>query len=112
MRFEYHASQFSTEHSEEEKQQFAVEFQSITSQMYEAMQQGLPANSSEVQELVKTHYEFVARFWKPNKSAYKNLALMYIVPSEYRDYYENVGEGLSKYTYDALCMWADENLPD
>lgn len=112
MRFEYHASQFSEQHTEEERQQFTVAFEAITSAMFEAMKSGSSAHSAEVQELVQAHFEFVSRFWTPNRTAYKNLALMYIVPSDYRDYYENVGEGLSKFTYDALCIWADENLTD
>lgn len=80
--------------------------------MHDAQKAGLSPHSSEVQEMVKAHYEFVSKFWTPNKSAYKSLALMYIVPSDYRDYYENVGEGLSKFTYDAVCIWADKNLTD
>lgn len=112
MKFEYHASQFVSEHSEAEQQQFTVEFEAITTAMFEAMKAGMRTDSIEVQAMVKSHYEFVSRFWTPTRSAYKNLALMYIVPSEYRDYYESVGEGLSKFTYDALCVWADENLTD
>ncbi|MEN9923306.1 MAG: hypothetical protein RIS09_820 [Actinomycetota bacterium] len=112
MKFEYHASQFVTEHSEEEKQQFTVEFGAITSKMSSAMLEGHPANSKVVQDLVAAHYTFVSKFWTPTKSAYKNLALMYIVPSEYREYYENFTEGLSKFTYDAICIWADTHLSD
>lgn len=112
MKFEYHASQFSDQHSKEERQQFTHEFEAITSAMLEAMKSGSSPNSPEVQAVVKQHYEFVSRFWTPNRTAYKNLALMYIVPSEYRDYYESAGIGLSKFTYDAVCMWADANLSD
>ena len=112
MRFEYHASQFTTQHTEEEKAQFSKEFEAITTAMINAQKAGLSPHSTEVQDLVKAHYEFVSRFWTPNKSAYKNLALMYILPSEYRDYYENVEAGLSKFTYDAVCIWADKNLAD
>jgi hypothetical protein len=112
VRFENHASQFTTQHTEEEKAQFSKEFEAITTQMHDAQKAGLSPHSSEVQEMVKAHYEFVSKFWTPNKSAYKSLALMYILPSEYRDYYENVEEELSKFTYEAVCIWADKNLAD
>lgn len=112
MKFEFHASQFADQHTQEERQQFTVEFEAITSAMFEAMKSGVSPHSPEVQELVQSHFEFVSRFWTPNQTAYKNLALMYIVPSDYRDYYENVGNGLSKFTYDAICIWADANLTD
>lgn len=112
MKFDFHGSQFSDQHTNEQRQQFTLEFEAITTSMFEAMRSGMSAHSPEVQELVQAHFDFVSRFWTPNRTAYKNLALMYIVPSDYRDYYENVGIGLSKFTYDALCIWADENLTD
>jgi len=36
--------------------------------------------------------------------------MAYILPSPYRDSYEEVAKGLGKYHYDAVCIWADKNL--
>ena len=74
------------------------------------MAEGVHASDESVQELVKKHYEFILQFWTPNKEAYKSLAMTYILPSPYRDSYEEVAKGLGKYHYDAVCIWADKNL--
>ena len=74
------------------------------------MAEGVHASDESVQELVKQHYDFILQFWTPNKEAYKSLAMMYILPSQYRDSYEDVAKGLGKYHYDAVCIWADKNL--
>ena len=46
----------------------------------------------------------------PTKDAYKSLAMSYVLPTPYRESYEGVAEGLGKYHYDAICIWADKNL--
>jgi hypothetical protein len=74
------------------------------------MKAQVAASDVEVQELVKAHYEFCLQFWTPTKEAYKSLATTYILPSPYRDSYEEVALGLGKYHYDAICIWADKNL--
>ena len=51
---------------------------------------------------MKKHYDFILQFWTPNKEAYKSLAMTYILPSPYRDSYEEVAQGLGKYHYDAV----------
>jgi len=46
-----------------------------------------------------------------NKSAlFRSLAMSYILPSSYRDHYEEIAKGLGKFHYDAVCIWADKNL--
>jgi len=75
-----------------------------------AMSEGIPASDENVQALVAKHYEFVSQFWTPSREAYKSLAMSYILPSPYRDSYESVQEGLGKYHYDAIVIWADSNL--
>jgi hypothetical protein len=74
------------------------------------MAEGGHASDEGVQELVKQHYEFILQFWTPNKEAYKSLAMTYILPSPYKDHYEEVAQGLGKFHYDAVCIWADKNL--
>lgn len=105
-----HSSQYNNDYTEAENQQFTAAFSEITESFKQAMAQKLPPNSDEVQALVLKHYEFVSKFWKPTKEAYKSLAMSYILPSPYKDTYEAVAVGLGKYHYDAIVIWAEQNL--
>ena len=105
-----YASQFNQKYSQEEESQFKEVFSKITLNFVEAKRAGLNPSDPNVQDLVRQHFEFVCRFWKPTKEAYKNLAMSYILPTSYKDYYEDVEQGLGKYTYDAVVIWAESNL--
>ncbi len=110
MKFGIHSEQYQNNYSKEEEQKFTQVFGEMTSEFAGKMAEGLHASDESVQALVKQHYEFILQFWTPNKEAYKSLAMMYILPSPYRDSYEEVAKGLGKYHYDAVCIWADKNL--
>ncbi len=105
-----YSSQYNQNYSRDEQAQFKEEFSRITLDFAEAKKAGLLPSDQTVQELVKLHYEFVSKFWKPNKVAYKNLAMNYILPTQYKDSYEEVEGGLGKYTYDAVVIWANNKL--
>ncbi len=36
--------------------------------------------------------------------------MTYILPTTYKDSYEDIEQGLGKYTYDAVVIWANSNL--
>lgn len=110
MKFGIHSEQFQNNYSQAENQQFTQIFGQITQEFATEMKAGTGVSDEKVQELVKRHYEFCLRFWTPSKEAYKSLAMSYILPSPYRDAYEGVAVGLGKYHYDAICIWADQNL--
>lgn len=110
MRFGIHSSQYHNNYSKEENQKFAELFGELTSNFALKMVEGVPAGDESVQALVKEHYDFTLQFWTPTKEAYKSLAMSYILPSPYRDHYEEVAEGLGKFHYDAICIWAENNL--
>jgi hypothetical protein len=74
------------------------------------MEQGLGAEDERVQELVRQHYEFCLQFWKPDRDSYKSLAMSYILPSPYQESYEAVAKGLGQFHYDAIVIFADQNL--
>lgn len=94
----------------EQQQRYEQEFSKITNRMVEFMKQGLSPDSVEMQQAVDDHYNFILQFWKPDRNAYKSLALSYVAPSEYHDHYEGVAEGLSTYIYEAVCFYADNRL--
>ena len=108
--FGYHAGQYLSKYSEAENKQFSVAFTEITDGFKVAFEQGLSADHEEVQELVRQHYEFCLQFWKPDRESYKSLAMSYILPSPYQESYEAVAKGLGQYHYDAIVIFADQNL--
>ena len=110
MKFGIHSEQYQNNYSKEEEQKFTQVGGELTSEFAAKMAKGVHASDESVQELVKQHYDFILQFWTPNKEAYKSLAMTYILPSQYRDSYEEVAKGLGKYHYDAVCIWADKNL--
>ncbi|MEY4436539.1 MAG: hypothetical protein RL100_3 [Actinomycetota bacterium] len=105
-----HADMYVNNYSREENQKFTAQFGAITEKFREAMQAGTHASDPLVQDLVRQHYDFCLQFWTPTKATYKSLAMGYIMPSPYRDAYENAAQGLAKYHYDAILIWADQNL--
>jgi hypothetical protein len=94
----------------EQQSQYEQVFSAITERMAEFMSQGLEAHSPEMQKTVDDHYNFILQFWKPDRNAYKSLALSYVVPSEYHEHYENVAQGLGTFIYEAVVYYADNNL--
>lgn len=110
MRFGIHSEQYQNNFSKEENQSFTQAFGQLTEEFAQKLAAGALASDESVQDLVKRHYEFCSQFWKPTREAYKSLAMSYILPSPYRDAYEDVAVGLGQYHYDAICEWADKNL--
>ena len=110
MKFGIHSERYQNNYSKEEEKKFTQVFSELTSKIAAKMAEGVNASDESVQALVKQHYDFILQFWTPNKEAYKSLAMTYILPSPYRDSYEEVAIGLGKYHYDAVCIWADRNL--
>lgn len=103
-------SQYESNVSAEEHSQFTQIFSLITARMAQAMADGLSADSEEMQEAVRDHYTFILRFWTPNRETYKSLAMSYILPTDFKDHYDAVSPGLGQYIYQAVCIWADQNL--
>jgi hypothetical protein len=97
-------------YSEAENKQFTAIFGQITEGFKDAMEQGLSSDHETVQDLVRQHYEFCSRFWKPDRESYKSLAMGYILTTPYQESYEAVAKGLGQYHYDAMVIFADKNL--
>lgn len=112
MRFEYHSEHFQNKYSEQENKQFAQQFSEITGEMFELMKAGALASDAKCQDIVSKHYKFITQFWKPNKQAYKSLAMMYVLPSDYKAFYDKYDKDFGSFTYQAISIWADNNLDD
>lgn len=105
-----HAGQYKNDYTQAENQRFTEQFAAITDAMARELLRGTPSSSADVQELVAQHYSFCSQFWTPSREDYKSLAMSYILPSPYRDTYEAHTPGLGQYHYDAIVVWADNNL--
>ena len=103
-------SYYQNDFTKEQNSQFTREFSAITQKMAGCLDQGLAASSEQMQQAVQEHYNFCLKFWTPTREAYKSLAMSYVLPTDYRDSYESVREGLGKYIYDAVIEFADQNL--
>ena len=101
---------YQNNYSSQQQAEFATKFSAITEAFKQQQLTGADPASADVQLLVAQHYEFILQFWKPTRAAYKSLAQSYILPTPYRDSYESVNPGLAKYHYDAIVVWADNNL--
>ena len=101
---------YQNNYTQEQNQQFAVQFDRITTGMSLALEAGERFDSETMQQLVHEFYEFTCQFWTPDREAWKSLAMSYILPTEYRDTYEGYREGLGKFVYDAICHYADTQL--
>lgn len=108
--FNIQAGQYANNYTEQENQQFTAEFGAISDAFAAAMAQGLARDAEQVQQTVAAHYAFCSKFWTPTREAYKSLAMSYILPSPYRDSYESHTQGLGQYIYNAIVVWADNNL--
>jgi hypothetical protein len=109
VRYGIHSEQFQNNYSKEEEERFTQVFGELTQEFASKMADQVSPGDEAVQSLVKRHYDFILQFWTPTKGAYKSLAMSYILPSPYRDSYEEVATGLGKYHYDAICIWVNKN---
>ncbi|MEY3028992.1 MAG: hypothetical protein RL198_389 [Actinomycetota bacterium] len=103
-------SYYQNNYSQKENQRFAVQFDSITKEMVSLLDQGLAADSDQMQQAVRKHFEFCLQFWTPNRESYKSLALSYILPGPYKDTYDDYRQGLGQYIYEAVVEFADREL--
>lgn len=102
--------QYQNNYTREEAEQFTAVFDQITQRMIDAMLAGESYDSEAMQQAVQEHFDFCNRFWSPSADAYKSLALSFILPTEYRENYEQRQAGLGKYIYDAICYFAETKL--
>lgn len=105
-----HADLYVNSFTEDENKQFTKQFGEITELMADNLSRGVHPTDDVVQDLIRRHYEFCLKFWTPTKDSYISLALGYVLPSPYHDAYEKVAPGLGKYHYDAIIVWANQNL--
>jgi hypothetical protein len=97
-------------YTEEQQAQYKAQHDAIAEAIADEKRRGALFSDIEVQKLIADHYAFIKQFWKPNKQAYKSLALTYVLDPAFEATYESYEPGLAKYIKSAIEIWADQNL--
>ena len=69
-----------------------------------------PAESKEVQDLIKIHYNWVSVFWVPSKDAYVGLGKMYVSDPRFTLNYDKHAPGCAEFMAKAMQIYAEQNL--
>ena len=96
----------------EQAASFKAQHDEIASSLGELMVGGAAIDDAAVQAWIAKHYAFVAQFWTPNRTAYKSLALTYVMDPAFKENYDAHAEGLAKFVQQAINVWANANLSD
>jgi MerR family transcriptional regulator, thiopeptide resistance regulator len=98
-------------HQQDEKHdEYRQGHELIAKNLADLMRSGKEIADPDAQHWIGKHYEFVCQFWKPNKMAYKSLALTYVMDPAFKATYESFEPGLAKYIQTAINIWANQNL--
>src|SRR3989442_4610313 len=84
-------------------------FNQICQELVGAMEQKLAVESSEVQNLVRRHYNWLKQFWTPTRESYTGHTLL-IVDSDLRKAYEARDRGLPEFIAAAIKVFAEREL--
>jgi DNA-binding transcriptional MerR regulator len=84
-------------------------FGAIGQELVALMGRGLPADSSEVQEVIHRHYEWLKQFWTPTRESYTGHSQL-IVDSDLRKAYEAFHRDLPEFASAAMKVFAEREL--
>lgn len=86
--------------------------EAIEAGMAKALEEGLPADSSPVQALMRRHHDWVAAFWRkpPAPEAFAGLGRLYQEHPDFRARYDGRAAGLTDYLAEAMRVFAESEL--
>ena len=84
-------------------------FNTICGDLVKAMERKAPATSSEVQGVIRRHYEWLKQFWTPTRESYTGHSQL-IVDSELRNAYAKHHPGLPEFASAAMRVFAEAEL--
>jgi MerR family transcriptional regulator, thiopeptide resistance regulator len=85
------------------------EFGAICKELAAAMGSALEPGSATVQGLVRRHYEWLKKFWTPNRESYTGHSQL-VVDSDLRKAYEAYHPGLPEFLATAIKIFAEKQL--
>jgi DNA-binding transcriptional MerR regulator len=90
-------------------QKSGAAFNEICRDLASAIERKLPAESAEVQKIVRRHYEWLKQFWTPTRESYAGHTLL-IVDSDLRKAYEKFNPQLPEFVAAAIKVFAENEL--
>ena len=89
-----------------------VEYQAVEDGLADALRQGLPAESAEVQALVRRHHAWVGQMWAktPSRQGYVGLSQTYAGHPDFVARFEAKAPGLTAYIGQAIQVFAEREL--
>lgn len=85
------------------------DFDAICHDLVALLKKELKAESKEVQDVVRRHYQWLKQFWTPNKESYAGHA-QFIVDTDFAKAYDKYTPGLAKFISDAIKIFAEQEL--
>ena len=86
-----------------------VAFNEICKDLVSAMERKLPAESPDVQSVIRRHYQWLKQFWTPTRASYAGHSQL-IVDSELRKAYEAHHPQLPEFIAAAIKIFAEREL--
>ena len=76
----------------------------------EAMKKGFKPTSTEVQSLIGKHFQWVHRFYTPNKDVYIGLGQLYVEHADFRKLYDSYHPHLADFMAKAMKEFANREI--
>jgi MerR family transcriptional regulator, thiopeptide resistance regulator len=86
-----------------------IEFNAICGDLVALLNREIPNDSSEVQSVIRRHYQWLQQFWKPTRESYAGHSQL-IVDSDLRRAYEAHHKELPEYMGAAMRIFAESEL--
>lgn len=91
-------------------EQYKQEGDGLNKAFVAAINAGLKPSTTEVQNLVRKHYEWIKYFWTPTRESYIGLGQMYLDHPDFRDFYMTYHPKLLEYLVCAMKIFAEREL--
>lgn len=88
------------------------ELEKINKQMTEILEAGHSPESEQTQTAIRTHFNFIRRFYTPTKEVYSGLGDLYVEHPDFRKLYDSYHPQLAEFFRDAMKVFADQELRD
>lgn len=92
--------------SREEAAEVMATGERLESAMADQLRAGAAPADDAVQQLMREHYSWVARFWTPDADAFAGLGQLYVDHPEFRAHYDDREPGLAEFYRDAMDVYA------
>jgi DNA-binding transcriptional MerR regulator len=96
----------------EDWEKFHQEGDALNKALALAIKANFLPESTEVQSLIRRHYEWVKCFWTPTKTSYVGLGEMYLAYPDFRQYYDAYHPKLANYLVAGMKLFAERELDE